>query len=176
MPAVAQHITAVSAMRVTQYSRAPMPRRHVSNGYLPMAVAVPPVQLDNIAEAEVGDKIKDVLGNHDRRGRSSIFFGVLHQRTQRGPVQMIEMRVCDQDKINGGKITNFHPGLAESFQDEQPAREVGIDDNIFAANLNEEAGVPNERHAHLAIRNQHWFVRFAYPGSDRGMPHQTPEI
>src|SRR5581483_5242447 len=91
MPSSAQHVTAVAAVRVLQHPRSPVPRGYVSDGEITVTIAAPPVQLDHVAKTQVGDQIEDVLGNHHRRRRSPPALSVLHQRSQRGPMKMIEM-------------------------------------------------------------------------------------
>ena len=88
-------------MRVTQNPRSPMTRGHVRYGYVSMAIAAPPVQLDDIAKSEVRNQIEHMLGYHYGWGGAAPAFGVLHERAQRWPMKMIEMRVRDQHHING---------------------------------------------------------------------------
>ena len=161
MFAVAQNISAIAAMSIAQYACSPMPRRHMRDGHVAMAIAVPPVQLDHIAKTEIRDQIKNVLRHNDGRRRAPKLPGVLDQRSQRWPVQVIEVRMGDEHQINRRQIADPHSRLAQSFQDKKPAREVGIDDDVLAAHLQEKTGMANEGHAHLAIRYQHRLVRLA---------------
>ena len=116
-----------------------------------MAVAAPPVQLDNVAEAQVGNEVKNVLRNHDGRRRSTPPFGMPYQGAQRWTMEVIEMRVGDQNHIHRGKIINSYAGLAKPLQDKQPTSKIRIDDYALAADLQEEAGMPDEGHAHLPV-------------------------
>src|SRR4051812_35042593 len=53
MLAITQHVSAIAAMGIAQYPCSPMPGWHVRNGYVSVAITVPPVQLDDIAKAQV---------------------------------------------------------------------------------------------------------------------------
>jgi hypothetical protein len=66
--------------------------------------------------------------------------------------------------------------LPKALKDKQPAGEIGIDDNVLASHLKKEAGVPNEGHAHLAVRNQHRPVRLAGRRSHGGVANQASKL
>ena len=76
---------------------------------------------------------------------------VLHDGAQRRTVQMIEVGVRNQHQVDGRKIGDAQAGTAQALQHEQPAREVGIDDDALAANLHEEAGVADEGDAEFSV-------------------------
>src|SRR5579864_2742346 len=80
---VPKNVAAVSAMRVAQNARTPMARRSMRYREAAMAVVAPPVQLDNVAEAEIGDEVKHMLRHDHSRRRSAPAFGVLHQTLAR---------------------------------------------------------------------------------------------
>ena len=105
------------------------------DGHIAMAITVPPVQLNHVAEAEIRDQIEYMLRHNDCGRRTSPLFGVLDQRSQRRPVQVIEVRVRDEYQIDGRQITNLYARLAQSFQHKKPAREVGIDNYVLSAHL-----------------------------------------
>ena len=89
---------------------------------------------------------------------------------------MIEMRVSDQDQVDWRQVTNSYAGLAQPFQHKQPAGKIRINDNIQAANLHKEAGVPNKCDAQFIVRDQLWLVGLSGAGSYRRVPHQPPKL
>src|SRR3974377_1738800 len=89
---------------------------------------------------------------------------------------MIKMRVSDQNQVDWWEIRNSQPWLPQSLQHEQPARKVGVDDDIQPANRHKKACVPDERDAQLSVVNQLGFVRLPGARGDRGMANQSPEL
>jgi len=59
---------------------------------------------------------------------------------------MIEMGVRHQHQIDGRQIAQRAGRAAATASDKEPAREVRIDRHALAADLNEEAGMSDERH------------------------------
>lgn len=89
---------------------------------------------------------------------------------------MVEVRVRDQDHVNGGQIAQMDSGLAQPFQDKQPAGEIGIDQNILAAHLQKEAGVADESQSQLSVGGEFGFMGLAGARGNRGMTHQAAEL
>src|ERR1700688_2173809 len=86
------------------------------------------------------------------------------------------MRVRDQNEVNGRQITNLHPRLPESFQHKKPARKVRVNDDVLPTYLQEETGVPNKSHAHLAGWHQNRLMGFANSGSHSRMAYELPKL
>ena len=116
------------------------------------------------------------MRNHDGGRHSVQAFGLLHDGTQGWPVQMVEVGVGDQHQVDRRQVTHLQAWSSNAFQDEEPARKVGIDDNVLAADLEKETGVTDECHAHLAVGHQFWLMGAAGPGSDHGVAHQAAEL
>ena len=132
-------------MRILNDARAPMPRRHVRDRQPAMAIAVPPVQFDHIAKAQVGDQIHDVMRHHDRWAeRARRAPRLLNDRAQRWPVQVVKVGMRDQHQVDRRKVAQSHSRLPQPFQHKQPARKIGIDNDVLAADLDEKAGVADE--------------------------------
>src|ERR1700690_4067095 len=68
--AAAQHIAAISSMRIFKNPRSPMPRGNVRDVERAVAIRVPPLQLDNLFEAEVRNQVEQMMRN-DEGGCSS---------------------------------------------------------------------------------------------------------
>ena len=113
----------------------------------------------------------------DERGRGpGLAAGLPRDGAQRLAMQMIEVRVRYEDEVHGRQVVQVQSRLAQALQNEQPAREVGVDDDVLSANLQKEAGVSDEGDAEFAVRNQFGFVGLAGARGDRGMPHQAREL
>jgi hypothetical protein len=101
---------------------------------------------------------------------------VLHNGAQRWPVQVIEVRVRDQDKIDGRQIAHPQAGAAQPFKHEKPARKIGIDEHAASANLHEKTGMTDKRNAEISIAGQARSVRLAAPRGDGGVAHQARKL
>ncbi len=62
-------------------------------------------------------------------------------------MEMVEVRVRNQHRINCRKIAQPQTGTAQALEDEDPAGEVRVDQDVLAAHLEEEAGMSDEGHA-----------------------------
>src|SRR5258708_4680718 len=91
-------------------------------------------------------------------------------------MQVVEMRVRDQHQVDGRKIMDSHPRPPQSFQDEQPAREVWVNNDVFSAYLQKKTGVTDESHTQLAVGDKFGLMRFANARGDRGMPYELPKL
>ena len=148
----------------------------MGDGQSAMTITIPPVELDYIIESEVGNQIEDVVRYHDRRRRSAAISSVLDDRAQRWPVQVVEVGMGNQYQIDGWKVAQTDTGLAQTFEHEQPACKIGIDDHVLTTDLHEKAGVSDEGHAQFAVCYELWLMGFASSGSDRRMAYQTPKL
>jgi hypothetical protein len=151
MLAVAENIPTIASVSITQNPRSPVAGWYVRNGNVTVAVTVPPIQLHYIAKSKIRNEIEHVFRHDDGRRRAAEPFCVLHQGPERRPVQMIEVRVRDQNQVDRRQVLNLHPRLTQSFQHKQPAREVRVDQNIFPANLQKKTRMTDKGHAHLTI-------------------------
>ena len=64
---IADDVAAVTAMRIFDNARAPMTGRNMGDGQGTMAVAVPPVELDDVAETKIGNQVENMMRDDDRR-------------------------------------------------------------------------------------------------------------
>jgi hypothetical protein len=100
---------------------------------------------------------------------------VLSEGTQRGPVQVVKVSVRDQNQVNGREISKLDSRLAQPLQDKQPAGKIGVDHDILPANLEEKAGMTDERYTQLSVADQFGFVRFSGARADGRVTDQPPE-
>ena len=113
----------------------------------------------------------------DERGRgSSLAPGLARNGAQRLAMQVIEVRVGYQHEVHWRQVAQVQSGSTQALKNEEPAREVGIDDYVLSADLQEEAGVSNEGDAEFAMRGELRFVGLAGARRDHGVPHQAREL
>ena len=65
-------------------------------------------------------------------------------------MKMIEVSVGQQHEVNWRQVFKPEPGTFDSFEQEEPVGEVGINENVEVGELDEERRVPNPRDGHLA--------------------------
>ena len=114
---------------------------------------------------------------HYERGRgSSLAPGLPCYGAQRLAVQVIEVRMGDEDEVCRRQVAQVQSGLAQTLEHKEPAGKIRIDDDILSADLQEETRMSDEGDAELAISDEGGFVRLAGTRCDRGMPHQASEL
>lgn len=89
---------------------------------------------------------------------------------------MIEVGVGDEDEVHRRQFAQFESGTAQAFQDEEPAREVGVDDDVVLANLKKKAGMSDEGDTKFAVRDEFRLMGLSGQRGDRGIPHQACEL
>jgi len=89
---------------------------------------------------------------------------------------MIEVGVRNQNHVDGRQIGDAQSGTPEALQNEEPAREVGINDDALAAHLQKETGVADESDAEFTVRDQTRLVSLAAARSHHRVPHQAAKI
>src|SRR5262249_36816312 len=105
-------------MRIAQNAGPPMTRWHVCDGYIPMAVTVPPGQFNDVTKSQVRNQIEHMFRYHDSWRRTTPTFRMLNKSAQRWPMKVIEVSVRDQYQINRRKVVDFHPRLPQALQHE----------------------------------------------------------
>lgn len=86
------------------------------------------------------------------------------------------MRVRHQHQVDWREIPDLHARLTQSLQQEQPWREVRIEQNILSAHLYEETGMADEREPEITVAGELGFAGFPRSWGDRRMPHQSGEL
>ena len=76
-------------------------------------------------------------------------------------MQMVEMRVRDQNVIDGRQVLDADARYAQAFQNEQPLGKVGVDQDILPADLQKESGVSDECDGEVLAIDQHRLAGFA---------------
>ena len=86
---------------------------------------------------------------------------------------MVEVRMRNEHDIHRREVAQVQAGLAQSLQNEQPARKVRVDDDIHSSHLEEEAGMADEGDAQLAAFNELRLVRASGTRCDGGMTDEA---
>ena len=89
---------------------------------------------------------------------------------------MIEMRVRHQDHIHGRKILHVHARIPQPFQKKQPRGKIRIDDNALPANLQNKAGMPDERDPEFAVGGELRLIDMSGARCDRRMSQQAGKL
>jgi hypothetical protein len=112
---------------------------------LPISVGktLPPIELDDAFEAEVVREVAHAPG-HDAD------FG-MRQFAETWFVKVIEMRVGEQDEIDGRQVFDFETGAFDAFEEEEPVGEIGVDENVEIGELNKEGGVTDPGEGDFAL-------------------------
>jgi hypothetical protein len=98
---------------------------------------------------DVKTKIVHKISHADRHNNGLIG----RNAPQRPPVEVIEVRMRHQDKIDFGQMMNFESGLLQSLNHLQPLRPNWVDQDIHLMRLDQERGVSDPRDADLARSN-----------------------
>src|SRR5580658_2956757 len=144
------HIAAKAAMGVFEEAGSPMLAR--GHGQLQTAdrLGLPPLQDDYPGKTKILDQVFDSPGD-DSDGRPARHIVVVSDNAaQRGPVEMIHMRVGEQHHVNGRQVLDLYTRPAQAAQGDKPFGEDGVDEHLAAANLYEKRGVANERNPQLS--------------------------
>ena len=62
---------------------------------------------------------------------------------------MVHVGVGEEDEVDGGEVGDTDAGAALATQDDQAGGEDGVDEDVFAGELEEEGGVADEGDAEL---------------------------
>lgn len=89
---------------------------------------------------------------------------------------MIEVRMRDQHVIHGRQVAELHAGPAQALENEEPASEIGINDEVAAADLHKESGMADESEPKLITRGEQRLMELAGAGSERGVADDAPEL
>jgi hypothetical protein len=140
---VFQNKSAVTAVLVAQGARTPMFARREGDFPIVVGKTFPPIELDDPLEAEVEREIAHAPG-HDADFR-------VRQTAQRWFMKMIEVRVREQNQIDGREILDFQAGTFDAFEQEQPVGKIGVDEDVEIGELNEEGRVTDPGDRHFAV-------------------------
>ncbi len=98
--------------------------------------------MDNV-KTEIMHQVTHADGDNDR------LIGC--HSPQRTPVEMIEVRVGNENKIDLRQVMNLKPGPLQSFDHLQPFRPVGINQDIDLVRLQQKRSMPDPGEANFAF-------------------------
>lgn len=163
-------------MGIFDNARAPVSRGHMCDGDVAMPVTVPPVHFNNVLETEIGNQIKHVMWNNDRRRSAPLTAGLLYDGAQRWTMKVVKMSVRHQHQVDGGQVADIDSWLAQPLEHEQPAGEIRIDEDVQSADLHKKTGMANESKAQFSIGDQCGSVNFAGTRRDHRAPNQPAKL
>ena len=117
---------------------------------------VPPLEFGDGTEAELLYEIAYAFGDDGVRRNAGDAAGVAHDFAQGWNVEVIHVRMCKQDGVDGRQVLNAQARAARAAQKDESCGEHRVDQQIAVGDLNEERGVADEGDAE--------FVRLDEPG------------
>ncbi len=103
--------------------------------------ALPVLHLMHFVEAQTMDQIAHVLRHGDGLGAGD--------RSQRLPVQMVEVGMRHQHQIDGRQVVNLDAGMFDALDHLQPLGPVRVDQHAVLRRLHEKGGMSDPCDAHL---------------------------
>jgi hypothetical protein len=103
--------------------------------HLPVALrkTFPVVEFDDAREAEIVREVADAARHYaDFR---------IRQPPQRRLVEMIEMRVRQQNQVNRRQIADFQTGALDAFQKKKPVRKIRVNQHVQIRELDQKRRV-----------------------------------
>ena len=70
-------------------------------------------------------------------------------------MQMVKVRVRDQNVIDRRQVFDPHARAAKPFQEKKPAGEVGIDQYVLSSGLEKKSRVADEGHSQIAVLGEY---------------------
>src|SRR5581483_133196 len=101
------------------------------------------MQLVHAVKAEVVDEIADFKRDDDRLA--------IRDFAQCAAVEVIEMRVRDEDEIDLRQVVQAEAGMLDTFDDFEPLRPVRIDQDVNALRLDQKRRVADPCNADLVF-------------------------
>src|SRR6185437_10475587 len=147
---VAENVTAEAAVRVVEDASSPMLRGRHGDFDASDFCGLPPVERANFGETERQDEVVNAVGNDGDGRPAGELPGLADDLPERGEVEVIHVGVGEQDSINGREIFDAHAGLAKAMDEDEPVGEDRVNDEIEAAELEQERGVSYECNAEFS--------------------------
>lgn len=134
-------VPAELAIGVVDESGAPVLGRGEGDVQIPHTEGLPVVHLDDLAEGAVFYNAAHALRYDDRlAGRNG---------TQTWKVKVIEVGMRDKHQIDVGQVPRNQAGVADPFDGAEPECPDGVDEDVFAAELQKKTGVSEPGHTGL---------------------------
>src|SRR5450759_881037 len=124
------HESAKIAMQVGEETGAPVVTRSERNFERPELDRLPVIELVHNAEAEIMHQVPYARRHDDRLIR--------RHAPQRPPIQVIEMGMRYQDKINRRQMMNFEAWLFQALDHFEPFRPDRVDQDVDLVGLDEK--------------------------------------
>lgn len=122
---------------------------------------LPPLEFHNRSIAKIANNIANTPRDDDRRPLARLAPREPRDGAQRGPVQVVEVSVRNQHRVDGRQVAQPQAGAAKPLKHEDPAGKVRVNQDVLPANLQEEAGMSDEGYAKLPAAGEYRFARDA---------------
>src|ERR1035437_283869 len=116
---------------------------------------LPPIQFNDASVAQIADQVANMAWHNDGWPFAGLASRKPRNRSQGWPVKVVEVRVRNQHRVDRRQLSQLQPRTAQPLENENPARKVGIDQDVLAPDLEEEAGMPDEGYAQLAATGEY---------------------
>ncbi len=155
---------AVAAMVVMECSCAPMFGGGQSDAPIAVREAFPPLKFDDATKTEVGREVAHSPRHDGDLGRKEAAEGWL--------MKMIEMGVGQQYEIDWREVLDFKACAADSFYQEEPIGEIGVDEDVQIRELSQKRGMADPGQCDLAVREfrKPWADVLSVARGDEGFP------
>jgi hypothetical protein len=100
--------------------------------------------------------------------------GVADDAAQRGPVEVVHVRVGDQHPVHRRQFGNVHAGDAQPLDQNQPVGEVGINQQPLPGHLQQKSRMAEKRQPQIAAARRRRIMRIATAFLPQGLA-QYPE-
>ena len=95
---------------------------------------------------------------------------------ERRQIEMIHMRMGEQDEIDRRQILQQHAGMTLTAQQNQSLRKHRIDQHLAPIDLQEERGVPDKGHSQLVFGDQLDRMGSSHHRLFMALAHQPQEL
>lgn len=129
-----------------QHPRAPVLAGRERHLPVPVREALPPFQLDDPLESQPARQFAHAPRHDANLGRG--------QFADARFVKMIEVGVGQQHQVNRGQVFDLEARVLDPLQQEEPVREIRVDQHIQIRELHKERRMPDPRQRHLAFRKR----------------------
>ena len=106
---------AEATMHVANDASAPMVGGGLGDADAFERKVLPAAEFHDLAEAEIGDEVSDVFGDDDDGGASGVAAGMARECAERGPMEVIEVRVRDQNGVERRQVADTNAGAAQAL-------------------------------------------------------------
>ena len=171
-----KNVSAIATVNVAHDARSPMTRWRVGDFDISELETLPPFEFDYARKSQITHQVAQMPGHDDQRPLAGLSLGQPGDGSQRRPVQVIEVGVRHQHRIDRRQVAHSHSRTTQPLQHEDPAGEVRVDQDVLAADLQKEAGVSDECHSQLSTPGENRLTGDAAAGGQGGASYERAKL